>query len=133
MPRCVAPAAVGFALIALSADAQEVSAAPKSALRQFMRDTAKAKVLDVNPAALKPAQAMPATAEPLKMAPFVVDEKRAPKLAGIEEEMRKQKGLESHALYHTEFKGKVRLEIGLPPEPGGKGGGFSLPLLRLSW
>ncbi len=133
MPRCAASAALVFALIALSAEAEEASAAPKSALRQFMRDTAKSKINDAKPEELTPPQTAPTNAEPLRMAPFVVEEKRARKLVGIEEEMRKQNGLESHALYHTEFKGKVRLEIGLAPEPGGKGGGFSLPLLRLSW
>ena len=132
MPRCLAPLATSLALLAVSAGAQEAGDPPKSALRTFMRDAIKAKVLGPSPAPSSP-PVESAAGNTVTMAPFVVQEKRAPNLDGIDAAMQKAKGLESHALYHTELSKKIRMEVGLPPGPGGKGGGFTLPLLRLSW
>lgn len=132
MPRRIESLAASLALLAASAAAQETGDTPKSALRTFMRDAIKAKLLDQPSAPTSPPVESTA-GNTVIMAPFVVRAKRAPNLAGIDTAMQKAKELESHALYHTDLSKKVRMEVGLPPGPGGKGGGFTLPLLRLSW
>lgn len=133
MLRCALPLAFGLGLFVGSADAQEAKDPPLSPLRAQMRDALKAKVQDKPAVMPAPAETAASDAAPVKMAPFVVEEKRAPRTAGLDEAMQKERALEPRAFYHADLTKKVRLEIGLPPERGGKGGGFALPLLRLSW
>src|SRR5258708_7154503 len=120
MPRCPLPAALGFVLLALNTSAEDPAVTPRSALRAAMRDELKSKVQG------KPVETIPVDDKPpadtVTMAPYVVAEKRTPRIAGLDEAMQKEKALESHALYHTDVTKKVRIEMGLPPAPGGRGG-----------
>jgi hypothetical protein len=106
MPHCAARAALALALITWVASAQETASSPRSALREFMRDAAKAKIKNDKPSEIPPPQTLAATSEPVLMRPFVVEEKRTPRIAGLDEEMQKQKALESHAFYHADITKK---------------------------
>ena len=125
--------ATGFALFALSAVADEPAAntAIRSMVRAHLRERIMAR-LPAKPAATHSVPAEAAADDAVKLAPFIVKELRYPKNAEVDAGMHNEKALESRALYKKDLTKKVRLETVLPPGAG-SGGGFSLPLLRISW
>ena len=108
---------------------------PRSSVRIHLRESIMSH-LPPKSAEVAPAKATPtaaSTGDVVKLPPFVVKDIPFPRNEEIDAGMQKAKALESHAVYHKDLPGRRRLEIGLPIEPGSRGGGFSLPLLRLSW
>ena len=135
MPLRLFRLAAGLVIIALSVAAEETdnSTRAKGAVRAHLRESIMARL----PAKSADSQTPVAPVEPpaddaVKLAPFIVKELRYPTNAAVDAGMQKEKALESHALYKTDLSKKLRMEVGLPPTEGSHGG-FSLPLLRLSW
>ena len=102
-----------------------------------LRGVRESGVAFMLPAKSADSQTSPEPVEPpaddaVKLAPFIVKELCYPTNAAVDAGMQKARALESRALYKTDLSKKVRMEVGLPPTEGSHGG-FSLPLLRLSW
>ena len=127
MPLRLFRLAAGLVMITLSVAAEETDKGMG----------AKSAVCAHLPAKSADSQTSPEPVEPpaddaVKLAPFIVKELCYPTNAAVDAGMQKARALESRALYKTDLSKKVRMEVGLPPTEGSHGG-FSLPLLRLSW
>ncbi len=135
MPLRLFRLAAGLVMITLSVAAEETDKGmgAKSAVCAHLRESIIAHL----PAKSADSQTSPEPVEPpaddaVKLAPFIVKELCYPTNAAVDAGMQKARALESRALYKTDLSKKVRMEVGLPPTEGSHGG-FSLPLLRLSW